>query len=96
MAQRALAGRSGNFAFVLLVANCLGARVVRPCVKTTLPAGYPRNAEYRRVRKTKFLCAAFKLGHARRCKSCLGNGWLGRVVIADSGEGRPWLGQALP
>jgi hypothetical protein len=46
--------------------------------------------------KSDFLCAAFNLGHACRCKSCLGKGWLGRVVIADSGWGRPQLGQALP
>ena len=30
-----------------------------------------------------------------RCKSCLGNGWLGREVIADTVWGRPRLGQAL-
>jgi hypothetical protein len=59
------------------------------------PTFSPAQRQNRRHGKKPFLCAAFDLGYARRW-SCLGNGWLGRVVIEGSGEGRPRLGQALP
>jgi hypothetical protein len=40
--------------------------------------------------KNKFLCAAFNLRRARRCKSCLGNGWLsGRSSVCRRGHDKP-------